>query len=103
MQTIVVKPPGSRRARPTGDGLLGALPRLPQMHMKVNQPRRDDFSRAVDFVHTVLPVRRPDPPVRDDQISNFIPLIGRVDNAPVAEKELFHSGRVPPFPTAAQR
>ena len=38
------KPAGHRRSRPRGNRLLRRLPRLPQMHVRINQTRGDDAS-----------------------------------------------------------
>ena len=47
--TTLVNPPAAAAAVPVAIDLLVGLPGLPQMHMHIHQPRRDNASAHIDL------------------------------------------------------
>ena len=81
-----VNPPGGRRARPGLDGLGVLDPRLPQMHMHVDEARRDHQPRCVEHLgvgEIEIGADRRDAVVFERNIGHRVESGIRIDHAPV--------------------
>lgn len=75
--------------RAAADGFLCGLPRLAEVDMDVDQAGRDDEPGAVDFLDGIAKGNSGvigDAAVDDQEVGDFVTVIGRVDNAAIAEE-----------------